>query len=121
MVLAALGIGYAAHRLPPGNEIGLADAAISVIARMARPRAGHRPRPRRPVVLLMGVPVWDIARLSKMAVATRRRPAVLACVAQEAVDNTTLRRHLAGLGHETRRPLILVPQLWLSGGYREGA
>lgn len=144
VVLAALGIGYAlpsafaagGHGRTKDGPPALLDAAIAAdpgrVTRMA-------PAARRagliaialwiwPVVLLMGVPVWgDIAWFfSKMAVVTFGGAyAVLAYVAQEAVDNyhwLTAPEMLAGLGlaETTPGPLILVLQfVGFLAGYRE--
>jgi chromate transporter len=144
VVLAALGIGFAApnafaaggHGKPKDGPPALLDAALAAdpdrIARMA-------PAARRaglitlalwvwPVVLLTGVPLWgDIAVFfSKMAVVTFGGAyAVLAYVAQEAVENyrwLTAPEMLAGLGlaETTPGPLILVLQfVGFLAGYRD--
>jgi chromate transporter len=144
VVLAALAIGYAApgafaaggHATAKAGASALLDAAMARdpdrIARMA-------PAARRaglviltvwlwPVVLLMDVPVWgDIAWFfSRMAVVTFGGAyAVLAYVAQEAVENyrwLTAPEMLAGLGlaETTPGPLILVLQfVGFLGGYRD--
>ena len=144
VVLATLAIGYAApgafaaggHATAKAGASALLDAAMARdpdrIARMA-------PAARRaglvilavwlwPVVLLMDVPVWgDIAWFfSKMAVVTFGGAyAVLAYVAQEAVENyrwLTAPEMLAGLGlaETTPGPLILVLQfVGFLGGYRD--
>lgn len=144
VVLAALGFGYAApgafvaagHGKAKDGPPSLLDAAIAAepgrIARLA-------PAARRaglailvlwlwPVVLLLDTPVWgDIAWFfSKMAVVTFGGAyAVLAYVAQEAVENyrwLTATEMLAGLGlaETTPGPLILVLQfVGFLGGFRE--
>ncbi|BDG73132.1 chromate efflux transporter [Roseomonas fluvialis] len=144
VVLAALAIGYAApqafaaagHGTAKEGPPALLDAMLAAdpdrIARMA-------PAARRaglialamwlwPVVLLMGVPLWgDIAVFfSKMAVVTFGGAyAVLAYVAQEAVENyrwLTAPEMLAGLGlaETTPGPLILVLQfVGFLAGYRD--
>lgn len=144
VVLAALAIGFAApsafvaagHGGARDGPPALLDAALAAepdrIARMA-------PMARRaglltlalwlwPVVLLMGVPVWgDIAWFfSKMAVVTFGGAyAVLAYVAQEAVENyrwLTAPEMLAGLGlaETTPGPLILVLQfVGFLAGFRD--
>ena len=144
VVLAALAIGYAlpqafaaaGHGRAKEGPPALLDAAIAAdpgrIARMT-------PAARRaglvtlvlwlwPVVLLMGTPVWgDIAWFfSKMAVVTFGGAyAVLAYVAQEAVENygwLTAPEMLAGLGlaETTPGPLILVLQfVGFLAGYRD--
>ena len=144
VVLAALGFGYAApgafvatgHGKAKEGRPSLLDATIAAepdrIARLA-------PAARRaglailalwlwPVVLLLGTPVWgDIAWFfSKMAVVTFGGAyAVLAYVAQEAVENygwLSAAEMLAGLGlaETTPGPLILVLQfVGFLAGFRE--
>lgn len=144
VVLAALAAGYllpsafvaGGHGKAKEGPPALLDAALAAdpdrVARMA-------PAARRaglvtlalwlwPVVLLMGRPVWgDIAWFfSKMAVVTFGGAyAVLAYVAQEAVENyrwLTAPEMLAGLGlaETTPGPLILVLQfVGFLAGYRD--
>ena len=144
VVLAALALGYAlpgtfaasGHGKTKDGPPALLDAVLAAepgrIARMT-------PAARRaglvtlvlwlwPVALLMGTPVWgDIAWFfSKMAVVTFGGAyAVLAYVAQEAVENyrwLTAPEMLAGLGlaETTPGPLILVLQfVGFLGGYRD--
>ncbi|MBR0680675.1 chromate efflux transporter [Roseomonas eburnea] len=143
VVLAALGIGFAlpsafvagGHGKAKDGPPALLDAALAAepdrIARMtaAARRAGLVTLVLWlwPVALLMGTPVWgDIAWFfSKMAVVTFGGAyAVLAYVAQEAVENyrwLTAPEMLAGLGlaETTPGPLILVLQfVGFLAGYR---
>lgn len=144
VVLAALALGYAlpgtfaasGHGKAKDGPPALLDAVLAAepgrIARMtpAARRAGLITLTLWlwPVALLMGTPVWgDIAWFfSKMAVVTFGGAyAVLAYVAQEAVENyrwLTAPEMLAGLGlaETTPGPLILVLQfVGFLGGYRD--
>ena len=145
VVLAALGIGFAAPQAFAAAGHGKAkDGPPSVLdaALEADPDRITRSAPaaRRaglvtvalwlwPVVLLAAVPLWgDIAVFfSKMAVVTFGGAyAVLAYVAQEAVEKyqwLTAPEMLAGLGlaETTPGPLILVLQfVGFLAGYRDG-
>ena len=145
VVIAAALIGYAAphlfaaagHGKPSDGPPALLDAAIEADPERI-PRMTRRARTAGlvalalwlwPVAILMGVPFWgDITWFfSKMAVVTFGGAyAVLAYVAQEAVENyrwLTAADMLAGLGlaETTPGPLILVLQfVGFLAGYREG-
>jgi chromate transporter len=143
-VLAALAIGFAApgafaagaHGKAKDGPPAVLNAALAAdpdrIARMAAAarRAGLIALALWvwPVVLLMGVPLWDDIAVffSKMAVVTFGGSyAALAYVAQEAVENyrwLTAPEMLAGLGlaETTPGPLILVLQfVGFLAGYRD--